>query len=120
MQKWYAKNKEKQNKTVLEDYHKNKDKWNIRRKTLRKKKEILKYLKFVGLDECAFCGGKEDLHIHHFEYGGTDINDLMKSVIPLCKKCHPKVHRMYCRIERVKGLDWESLIKGWRELKLIE
>lgn len=42
---------------------------------------------------CAKCGSKEELQIHHIipiSKGGT--NDLT-NLIPLCKKCHEKIHK---------------------------
>jgi hypothetical protein len=42
MSEWYQKNKKKQNEKVLGYYHKNKDRWDIRRSTNTHREEILK------------------------------------------------------------------------------
>jgi endogenous inhibitor of DNA gyrase (YacG/DUF329 family) len=62
---WYQKNKEKQNKNVLNYYYKNKEICAERKKTDRHKDEIFSILPSV----CATCGKKEAKIIHHKKYG---------------------------------------------------
>lgn len=96
---WYQNNKERQNKNVLRDYFKNKDKWRIRQSAINNKKDIFE----VKGSVCEKCGSKENLEMHHLEYKRLPrylcsrwnkkerILFYCSIIQILCKKCHIKV-----------------------------
>ena len=84
---WYKNNKEKQSKNVLRNYHKNKEKWSIRKSAFNNKKDIFE----AKGNKCEKCGSKEKLEMHHKEY-----KRLPKK---LCNRWHKKERiEFYCSI----------------------
>ena len=96
---WYANNHERQNKNMLKQYQKNKDKWRMRKCSFRAREDILKNKGNV----CERCGSKKELELHHKEYINPPRGirnrwykkeriDFLCSIIEvLCKKCHNKI-----------------------------
>lgn len=92
--RWYYQNKDKQKVNVLNDYYKNKEKWNSRKKTY----SIILHLDYtlhpVLKLYCKKCKCKNNLTIHHEVYP-TDVKSIIKAIDKgliyyLCKKCHNK------------------------------
>jgi len=50
-------------------------------------------------EECQACGAREDIIVHHKD--GSQANDELSNLIPLCTTCHGKVHG---RSNEVPGL----------------
>jgi len=94
---WYQKNKEKQNKKVMESYYRDKKKWNSRSQTRR----FLKEGKIFLEEKCKDCNRDNDLEIHHERYPttrrGIEIAVKRGEIYRLCKKCHA---------EKKKDPDW--------------
>lgn len=57
-------------------------------KTIRKKAKRLKKYK-----ECAVCGTKKAINLHHKSYRFLGTNKAMTDLMPLCEKHHSLVHK---------------------------
>jgi len=69
----------------------------------RKRKEAFAY----HGRECAFCGKKHNLHVHHKNYK-TLFDEDMDDLLVLCEPCHMKIHNRKSKkkpkkIKRKKG-----------------
>lgn len=51
-----------------------------------------KYLAFVRKQFCCICGDDRNIHAHHTESGGVGLKGSDYSAVPLCPKCHVKIH----------------------------
>jgi 5-methylcytosine-specific restriction endonuclease McrA len=65
----------------------------------RKRKEAFAY----HGSECAFCGAKHNLHIHHKSYKSL-FNENMDDLMVLCEPCHMKVHKRPKKIKKPKKI----------------
>ena len=65
MKNWYQKNKERQSANVLRIYYNDKKKWRERTYTIRKRKDILKFIS----KSCQGCNKKQIKILHHIQYG---------------------------------------------------
>lgn len=48
------------------------------------------YLRIVTKDECADCGGRRGLDVHHLDQNRS--NNTRENLIVLCRSCHKKRH----------------------------
>jgi len=94
--KWVENNKERHNKLMKKDYEKNKDKWNLRKTTAYRKKELFNYHN----NKCKNCGLLKNLQIHHKTYNITKgikgyvlTEELKKKTELLCRQCHRELHK---------------------------
>lgn len=44
--------------------------------------------------KCALCGSKENLQCHHNSYERIN-HELLTDVVPICKSCHWRHHRVF-------------------------
>lgn len=44
--------------------------------------------------ECYTCGKSKKLHVHHITYARFKNEDVATDLIPLCEKCHNKLHKL--------------------------
>lgn len=61
-----------------------------------KSKLVILYLKQKWKIECYFCNSKNNLQIHHIDYGNIGNEDIEKNpfqLIFLCSTCHYKWHK---------------------------
>lgn len=83
--KWHKENPEK----VKEYRKKNKDIYFFG----RPKKELLKIWNY----QCAICGSKKRLEVHHIDGKGSNVlikekNNALENLVVLCSKCHYWIH----------------------------
>ena len=100
IKKYRKNNKEYREKvriSVKKNYQKNKEKWRIRALTNKYKKELIK----IFGNKCYKCGSKKYIELHHSNYPilnnlpkKKQIEELIKIIVPLCEKCHRKLHRL--------------------------
>jgi len=97
--KYRAGHRERFNKSMIDNYRRNKNKWRSRSATsnLLNHKDFGKH---VEIDRnCKFCGTKKQLEIHHEEYPFKQ-KDILKAIkerkiFYLCMSCHKKLHRKH-------------------------
>ncbi len=103
LKKWYKNNKERQAKNVMNDYYRNKSKWNERSFVTKHRKQILEIIS----PNCFKCGKKEIKEIHHETYDierpNTTISykEFQKVLLDYCKHlkgfCSRQCHKDYER-----------------------
>lgn len=57
-------------------------------------------------NECCLCGSKRNIRLHHLSYDFFQNRKVPKKyLIPLCSKCHRKLHSNYPKSDFAKGGD---------------
>ncbi len=108
---WRLKNREQHNKTVLNNYYANKEKWNVRAR-FNNNPKYLREIMDIKNNCCEKCSSKQNLEIHHKTYDipnfsgfvsglkGKDLEHRRKLMVDtialdimlLCRNCHKKIH----------------------------
>jgi 5-methylcytosine-specific restriction endonuclease McrA len=42
---------------------------------------------------CQYCGGRQNLHVHHLRARSQQGEDTEENLITLCARCHESIHR---------------------------
>lgn len=84
------------------------DEWKrIRRKALERS-----YYK-----KCFTCGSPNNIQLHHRSYKWIGTPFAMRGLVPLCGKCHQKVHRIAKRSGKSVRLATKRLIRNTRHFR---
>jgi len=90
---WYQKNKQRQNKNVLNDYYRNKRKWKIRDWVRKNRLKILTFINKscpCGNKEIKFIGHKEFIEYPRLKTGPNDLTrqENLKEIEKYCSDGH--------------------------------